>query len=120
MDFKRTDLAVEAKEIWSESPENQTKLSGVEAFDKKIGDVNVTVVKILDEKGAAALCKPVGNYITLEVDTFLHRDKNAFEKTANYTFTKAESLMYTIAKVKVNVYLKNGKCPGNLQKNRKI
>ena len=93
MDFKRTDLAVEAKEIWSESPENQTKLSGVEAFDKKIGDVNVTVVKILDEKGAAALCKPVGNYITLEVDTFLHRDKNAFEKTAMAIGSELSSLL---------------------------
>lgn len=82
MQKRRTDLAVEAKEIWSESADQQTKLEGVEAKDSERDGIPVTVVKILDQRGADALGKPVGTYITLTVDGLIHREKDAFERTA--------------------------------------
>ena len=62
--IKRTDLAFEAKEIWAEAAEDQTKLEGVEAHDSTIEGCAVTTVKILDERGEKSLGKPVGTYIT--------------------------------------------------------
>ena len=45
----RTDLALEAKEIYSEN--NPGKLSGVESDEYIDNNVRVTAVKILDENG---------------------------------------------------------------------
>ncbi len=59
----RTDLALEAKKIWENSPERTTELRGVRAREKG----NVTWVDILDREGAEALGKPMGSYVTLEL-----------------------------------------------------
>ena len=59
---KRFDLALES----FESSEN-TKLDGVSV--KVSGEI--TTVKVLNENGAAALNKPVGNYVTLGVKSFI-------------------------------------------------
>jgi len=62
---KRTDLAVEAREIWRESAGETTQLEGVEANEKQSFGLNVETVKILDEKGEQSLGKPKGTYITI-------------------------------------------------------
>ncbi len=62
---KRTDLAVEAKEIWRESAGETTELSGVEAKEKLSNGLMIETVKILDENGEKALNKPKGTYITI-------------------------------------------------------
>lgn len=59
---KRFDLALESFES-SES----AKINGV-AVNKNGA---VTTVRVLNEKGAAALNKPVGNYVTLDVKSFV-------------------------------------------------
>ena len=45
---KRTDLAVEAKEIWQEGVEKATKLPGVKASKKKLEGYALTKVEILN------------------------------------------------------------------------
>lgn len=77
---KRTDLAVEAKEIWSESAETQTRLSGVRASEEIVKGFNTTVVEILDSEGEQALGKPVGKYVTVELDNLIKREEDAFER----------------------------------------
>lgn len=57
----RTDLAVESYE-----EQEMTKLDGVRISQRK----NLTVVEVLDEKGAKAIGKPVGKYVTLSVPSF--------------------------------------------------
>ena len=63
---KRTDLALEARELWQESAGTATKLSGVKAMEKKVQGYSVTRIDILDRRGEAALGKPVGSYRTLD------------------------------------------------------
>jgi spore protease len=75
---KRTDLAVEAKELWRESADKQTELRGVKSREKDDNGFKITTVEILDEEGARALNKPVGTYITMEIDRLLRREENAF------------------------------------------
>lgn len=55
---KRTDLALEARELWQESAERTTRLSGVKATKTKREGYPVTRVDILDQRGEKALGKP--------------------------------------------------------------
>ena len=45
---KRTDLALEARELWQESAGTATKLAGVKAVEKKVQGYSVTRIDILD------------------------------------------------------------------------
>ena len=78
MQNKRTDLALEAREIWRENASEQTKLPGVIARDKTVSGFKITTVQITNDDGAGTLGKPVGKYITLELDSLLRREETAF------------------------------------------
>ena len=56
---KRTDLALEARELWQESAGKTTRLTGVKAVKRKQEGYPVTRVDILDSRGEEALGKPV-------------------------------------------------------------
>ena len=77
---RRTDLAVEAHELWREGAGETTKLSGVRAEDGQREGFSTTVVTVLDQEGAAALGKPVGRYVTLELDGLVRREEDAFQR----------------------------------------
>ena len=51
MFIKRTDLALEARELWQESAERTTRLMGVKATKSKLEGYPVTRVDILDHRG---------------------------------------------------------------------
>ncbi|GHU91744.1 germination protease [Clostridia bacterium] len=70
---RRTDLAVEAHEIWRENAEETTALPGVEARGDNVEGYDVTRVRILDEQGAEIMGKPKGLYVTLELGDFFTR-----------------------------------------------
>lgn len=74
----RTDLAIEAQELWRESMGKATQLDGVRARHERRGGFGVSVVEILDERGEQALGKPRGKYVTVELDALLRREENAF------------------------------------------
>ncbi len=78
---KRTDLAVEAHEIWRESAAVETRLSGVEARDYRREGCPVTHVKILDEKGSKELGKPIGTYVTVDISALSHGEPSVFART---------------------------------------
>lgn len=63
MSLIRTDLAVEAREI----AQGAGALEGVESREEKHGEVTLSRVRVLDERGVKALGKPVGTYVTVEV-----------------------------------------------------
>ena len=52
---KRTDLALEARELWQESAGKTTRLTGVKAVKRKQEGYPVTRVDILDSRGEEAL-----------------------------------------------------------------
>lgn len=62
----RTDLALEAKELWERSAEKTTQLKGVRAREQ--GDI--TYVEILDEEGEKVLGKPIGTYVTMNLPAY--------------------------------------------------
>ncbi len=85
----RTDLAIEARELWQENPERSGDLPGVEAKEETVSGFTVATVKILDETGEKELCKPKGTYVTLELGRLIRRDENAF---ADAAFVLAEQI----------------------------
>ena len=67
MQQHRTDLAVEARELYRERAGETTKLRGVRARERQRRGFPVTRVDILDQEGAEALGKPVGSYRTVDL-----------------------------------------------------
>ncbi len=71
----RTDLALEERESF---PDDDVEIKGVvldEDFDKK-NNIRVSTVIIKDEKGAHAMHKPIGTYITIEAPDIDQSDEN--------------------------------------------
>ena len=79
---KRTDLAMEARELWQESAGETTQLPGVRARETVHKGVTATTVEILDRRGAEALGKPEGTYVTLELERGLIREPAGFVRAA--------------------------------------
>ena len=76
----RTDLAMEAHQLWREKAGETTKLSGVSAREEELEGFPLTRVEILDQEGARALGKPEGTYLTLDVSPLWRREEDAFPR----------------------------------------
>ena len=74
----RTDLASEVVQ----RPENAS-LAGLELNEERICGCRVTAVKINGGEASKILCKPIGNYLTLELDEYIRRRENSFSDAAN-------------------------------------
>jgi len=74
---QRTDLALEARERF---PEDDVELSGVVVTEREVGDakLKISTVEITDDRGAKAMGKPKGTYITLEAREYL--DNTEYEE----------------------------------------
>lgn len=75
---RRTDLALEAQELWKESAEKTTRLPGVRARTRRREGWPITRVEILNDTGAKALGKPVGTYVTVDLTAFRDRREDFF------------------------------------------
>ena len=79
--YVRPDLALEEKELWQQSADEQTELSGVRAREYTRHGVKTTIVRILDAEGERQLHKPAGTYLTLELTALARHEKDAFERS---------------------------------------
>lgn len=70
--YRRTDLAVESREMYRD--ENKQEASGIEVETRTKGRTDITVVKVINKQGEREIGKPVGRYITLEMP-FMVKDK---------------------------------------------
>ena len=68
MTVPRTDLALEARELFEESVGETTALQGVQAQEYGRRGCAVTAVDILNGQGSHALGKPVGRYLTVTLE----------------------------------------------------
>ena len=78
--MKRTDLAIEAHEIWREQNKADTGLSGVMVRDYTADGFKVNRVDILDDEGVRRLNKPAGTYVTFEYRLESHTAPEDFER----------------------------------------
>lgn len=88
---RKIDLALEAKEFAEGSAQKTSRLPGVLAEEDTLFGLPLTRVKILDAKGEAALGKPKGTYLTLDLPQ-LPRDREEILKTARAVAAMLEEL----------------------------
>jgi spore protease len=78
---RRTDLALETREFIQESAEQTTEIDGVAAREYHRHGCPVTKVEILNEAGSSVMGKPVGNYVTVEMQGLLRHEKDSFARS---------------------------------------
>ena len=76
----RTDLAAEARDAWRKG--RRTELAGLRAQREERSGVPVDVMEIRSEEAAEKLCKPIGRYVTMELDALFRREEDAFDRCA--------------------------------------
>ena len=92
MEKRRTDLAVEAAQLWREGG-NEGELPGVEQTESVREGYPVTTVRILNDQGAKALGKPVGTYVTLTLEGLARREQDAFGRAARAVAAELSALL---------------------------
>lgn len=70
----RTDLAIENREIYKESNEEESKGVTVEKDEEE--NYTITRVKVLNKSGSENLRKPIGSYITIDVPNLDKTDED--------------------------------------------
>lgn len=81
MDNLRTDLALEARELWQKSASFSTNVEGLLHEEGERNGVPVTTVEIRSEAAEKALGKGRGRYVTLGLDSVQRREDSAFPRT---------------------------------------
>lgn len=89
----RTDLAVEAKDMYVEKEQGKKpNIKGVEIQNHEEKGIRVSYVKI-DEEGAERLGKKAGNYITIYADGVKNQDTKSQENAAGVLASELEKLL---------------------------
>ena len=89
----RTDLALEARELWQQSAGQTTKLEGVRAREGERFGLPVTGVEVLDERGEKALGKGRGTYVTVELFGLVRREKAVFARSVRAVAEQLRGLL---------------------------
>ena len=76
----RTDLAIEAKQAYTE--ENKRELDGVKVDEEMEGEVKITTVTIESDEAGKELGKPKGHYITIDIPEFTAYDGETMDEVS--------------------------------------
>ncbi len=90
--MKRTDLALEARELWREKTSSALP-PGAETETREEGGSTLEALAVTSEEAAAALGKGVGKYITIFPEALLRREEGAFEKAADLLGRELRALL---------------------------
>lgn len=91
-EMPRTDLALEVRETFAEDDLEIRGVSLKEDYNKTT-DICVTTVIIKDEKGANAMKKPIGTYITIEATRLNENDESYQEPVSEEIAKNLKKLM---------------------------
>ncbi|MBP2072723.1 GPR endopeptidase [Thermoanaerobacterium butyriciformans] len=93
----RTDLAIEARELYKDG--HAGEIPGVSIDEKEEDGIKTVKVSILNDEGAKAMGKPIGDYITIEAPDLRYRDIELEDKVAQ----KLADVVKEISNVNVNI-----------------
>ena len=77
----RTDLALEAREIYKDTYKREA--DGVIVEESTVDDIKVTSVHVKSEDGAVKIGKPIGTYITIDIPEFTHYDGEIMDRVSD-------------------------------------
>lgn len=86
---RRTDLALEARALCPDAG----ALEGVVSYTSRREGFAVTTVEITSAGGAEALGKPMGRYVTLELDPLLRRQSDSFSRAVRAFSAELRALL---------------------------
>ncbi len=89
----RTDLAVEARELYRGQSGAAGEAPGVRVEEQTSGPVSVTRVHVEEDGGAEALGKPCGTYVTLDIPALTSSDKAVYEQACRVLGEELTGLM---------------------------
>lgn len=75
-----TDLILEATELWQNQPGDPGKLEGIVTHQRTELGLPVTEVEVLNQQGAQAVGKPVGRYLTIELERRAQQTMDSFQR----------------------------------------
>jgi spore protease len=93
---KRTDLAIEAREIAGQQSQvagTASDIPGVIVENFKKGEVGITRVKVISEEGEKSIGKPIGSYVTIEAQGLAGRDQDLFENASRLLAEELEKMV---------------------------
>ncbi len=90
---RRTDLALEAHELWHGAAKDGETLPGVETAEHDAFGYTATVVEVKDAAAAKALGKPAGTYITLDLRPYYEHAEDAFARAAQAVGAEVRALI---------------------------
>ena len=64
----RTDLADERTDIFKKNNNIIDNVDGIETNVKEEGNIKITEVKVTNENGENSIGKPIGSYITIDIN----------------------------------------------------
>jgi spore protease len=89
----RTDLALEAREMYSEENREDIEIPGVKVDKKELEDCIVTKVEILNDQGSKVMGKEKGVYITIETKLMKYDDDESREQVTQYVTTELQGVL---------------------------
>ena len=78
----RTDLVLEAREIYKENHKAEEDIDGIEVIEESEQNIKVTTVKVKNEEGAKKIGKPKGNYVTIDIPDFTAYDGETMDRVS--------------------------------------
>ena len=89
----RTDLALEAEQLFRAGGRGSGDIPGVRASERLSGGFTVSTIEVLDERGESAIGKPRGRYITVELGALLRREQGAFGEACSLLAKELRGLL---------------------------
>ena len=78
----RTDLVLEAREIYKENHKAEGDIDGIEVIEETEKNIKVTTVKVKNEEGSKKIGKQKGNYITIDIPDFTAYDGETMDRVS--------------------------------------
>ena len=90
----RTDLASERRDIFKKANRIENEINGIESEKEEIEEnIAVERVKITNEEGEKAIGKPIGNYITIDIEKLRIAQEEEIEKSAEVLSNELKKIL---------------------------
>ena len=89
----RTDLADERTDIFKKNNNITNDIDGIETSVRKEENVKITEVKVTNENGANSIGKPIGSYITIDINKLKIATDEEIEKYGNVLSDELKKLI---------------------------
>ena len=92
----RTDLASERRDLYRKANSIENEIQGIESKKEEVNEnISVERVKITNEEGEKAIGKPIGNYITIDIQKLKIAQDEDIEKSAETLSNELKKLIDT-------------------------